>query len=95
MDSPAAQADPDPTPGPGQVIHNGLPAGAVKVVLRQEIPSQLPGFDLASLPQNSAGVFVMTDGSTQPLPAGTGERLPNGKVLIRGTGEYCTSRFGL
>ena len=86
MDSPAAQADPDPTPGQGQVIHNGLPAGAVKVVLRQEIPSQLPGFDLASLPQNSAGVFVMTDGSTQPLPAGTGERLPNGKVLIRGTG---------
>jgi hypothetical protein len=38
-----------------------------------------------SLPADSPGVFVNDDGSTRPLPAGTAERLPDGKVRVIAT----------
>lgn len=78
----AASAEPDPAPSPGPVLRTELPEGVERVVLRDEVPHELPGFDIASLPPDSAGVFVKTDGGTEPMPAGHAERLPDGGVRV-------------
>ncbi|WP_157172477.1 hypothetical protein [Nocardia pneumoniae] len=53
------------------IIMNGQERPDIdRVVIRNDIPRNLPGYDLETLPAGSPGVIVMKDGSMKAAPEG-------------------------